>query len=148
MREDIPKSEPIYPISTAAKLLGISVHTLRMYEREGLIISYKKDSKQRLYSEADLDRIDCIRQAINQSKISINGIKAIYSLIPCWDITGCDSEGRKNCDAYLENQQACWSYDHTNTPCEDIDCRECEVYKNYSACANIRELLKKVQEKV
>jgi predicted site-specific integrase-resolvase len=40
--------EPVFSISTAAKLLDVSVHTLRMYEREGLIIPFKKDSSQRL----------------------------------------------------------------------------------------------------
>ena len=148
MREIMPKDEPIYPISTAAKLLGISVHTLRMYEREGLIIPFKKDSNQRLYSEVDLERIDCIRNAISDSKISINGIKAIYSLIPCWEIIDCDLKIRKNCQSYLENKQACWSYKKLNTPCDDNDCRECDVYKDYSACTNIRELLKKVQETI
>lgn len=148
MRTELPKDEPVYPISAAAKLLGISVHTLRMYEREGLIIPYKKDSHQRRYSEADLDRIECIRHAISESKISINGIKAIYSLIPCWEIRKCEEEIRKNCRAYLENTQACWSYKELNTHCDDCDCRECDVYKTYSACANIRELLKKVQETI
>ncbi len=38
----IQDEEPIFPISTAAKLLNISLHTLRMYERERLIISFKK----------------------------------------------------------------------------------------------------------
>ena len=33
---EISKQEPIYSISTAAKLLGISVPTLRVYEKEGL----------------------------------------------------------------------------------------------------------------
>ena len=39
---DFSNTEPVFPISTAAKLLKISVHTLRMYEREGLIIPFKK----------------------------------------------------------------------------------------------------------
>jgi MerR family transcriptional regulator/heat shock protein HspR len=77
---DITNNEPIFPIRTAAKLLKISVHTLRMYEREGLIIPFKKETSHRLYSKDDLARIECIRNAINQQKISINGIKTIYSL--------------------------------------------------------------------
>ncbi len=79
---DISKKEPIYSISTAAKLLGISVPTLRVYEKEGLIIPFKKESNQRLYSQADLERVECIRNGINEKKISVNGIKAMYSLIP------------------------------------------------------------------
>ncbi|MFH2031950.1 MAG: MerR family DNA-binding transcriptional regulator [Bacteroidota bacterium] len=41
-------TEPKYTISSAANLLGISVHTMRMYEKEGLIIPFKKESNQRL----------------------------------------------------------------------------------------------------
>ena len=77
---------PLYPISSAAKLLNISVHTLRMYEKNGLILPYKKESNHRLYSESDIDRLKCIRKAINQRKISINGIKTLYAMIPCWQV--------------------------------------------------------------
>lgn len=94
--ENFNNDLPIYPISVAAQLLNISVHTLRMYEREGLIIPHKKKSNQRLYSKVDLERIQCIRKAINESKISINGIKTIYSLIPCWELVKCSEEDKKN----------------------------------------------------
>ena len=85
MLNEVSKEEPIYPIRIAAKLLNISVHTLRMYEKEDLILPYKKSSNHRLYSRNDIDRINCIRSAINDSKISINGIKTIYAMMPCWE---------------------------------------------------------------
>ncbi|MGB9664543.1 MAG: MerR family transcriptional regulator [Ignavibacteria bacterium] len=66
MKIDMKQSNPKYKISEAAKILGISVHTLRMYEREGLIIPYKKSTKQRVYSDEDIDRLKCIRNAINE----------------------------------------------------------------------------------
>lgn len=47
MYKNIEQSEPIYSISTAARLLKISVHTLRMYEREGLFIPHKNTCKER-----------------------------------------------------------------------------------------------------
>ena len=145
MQEYYSKCEPIFTISTTAKLLGISVHTLRMYEREGLIIPFKKNSNQRLYSNKDIERIKCIRKAINESKISINGIKAIYSLIPCSKLINCSDAERNNCKAFIENKQACWSYKDHNSYCKDVDCIDCDVYKNYSACSNIKELLNKMK---
>src|SRR3989339_600291 len=96
MFQNLNQDEPIFPIRAAAQLLKISVHTLRMYEREGLIIPFKKESSHRLYSQTDLKRIECIRRAINEMKISINGIKTMYSLIPCWEIMGCSGENRIN----------------------------------------------------
>ena len=50
---NVKMDEPKYTISNAAKLAGISIHTLRMYEREGLIIPFKKTSNQRLYSRSE-----------------------------------------------------------------------------------------------
>lgn len=143
MHSSIKKSEPIFSISTAARLLKISVHTMRMYEREGLIIPFKKKSNQRLYSQADLDRIQCIRDAISQSKISINGIKTIYSLIPCWDIVKCSEEERKDCASFKGAHKPCWTYDHNNV-CKERICRTCEVYTKYSECGAIKELIKSI----
>ena len=77
MHYEVPFEEPIYPIRTAAKLLNISVHTLRMYEKENLILPFKKSTNHRLYSKSDIERIECIRNAIKEDKISINGIKFI-----------------------------------------------------------------------
>ncbi|MCX8105688.1 MAG: MerR family transcriptional regulator [Ignavibacterium album] len=144
MFDNFNKDLPIYPISVAAQLLNISVHTLRMYEREGLIIPHKKESNQRLYSQNDLERIECIRKAINESKISINGIKTIYSLIPCWEIVKCSNEDREKCSAYNQHDEPCWNSKHPNTICENKDCRDCEVYKNFIQCGKVKELIKSI----
>ncbi len=141
---EISKEEPIYSISTAAKLLGISIPTLRVYEKEGLIIPFKTEGNQRHYSQADLERVECIRRAINEKKISINGIKAIYSLIPCWEVVNCSQEDRAVCGAYNSEDQPCWTFAHPNTICENKSCRECEVYTNYSNCGTIKGLLKNI----
>ena len=143
---DIKNNEPIFPIRTAAKLLKISVHTLRMYERESLIIPFKKETSHRLYSKDDLVRIECIRNAINQQKISINGIKTIYSLIPCWEVIGCSIKDRNKCSAFNSHNQPCWSSVHKGTICRNNNCRECEVYTKYSECENIKELIKSVSQ--
>jgi len=140
----IEKNTPIYPIRTAAQLLGISISTLRMYEKEGLIIPHKTEGNQRIYSEADLERLRCIRHAINETKISINGIKSIYSLIPCWEIVKCSKEDRKNCVAFESHEQPCWTLKRTDTVCAKRDCRECEVYTEYSQCGAVKDLIKKI----
>ena len=142
----IQDEEPIFPISAAAKLLNISVHTLRMYEREGLVITFKKKSNHKLFSKADIKRIECIRRSINELKISINGIKAIYSLIPCWEIIKCSNENRKICKAYNGHNEPCWSYEHPGTICEKQYCRNCSVYRKYSDCNDIKNLIKSNSE--
>lgn len=133
--------KPRYKISEAAKILGISVHTLRMYEREGLIIPFKKSTNQRLYSEKDIDRLRCIRNAINEKKISIEGIKRIFSLIPCWAVVNCSLEAGEYCGALIEANKPCWTFKHENNFCADRDCRACEVYNQFNDCVPIKSKL-------
>ncbi len=136
--------EPKYPISVAAKLAGISIPTLRMYEREGLIIPFKKQSNQRLYTDRDLERIHCIRQTINEDKINIEGMRRILALIPCWAIVHCSEEDRASCEAYNSHNKPCWMINHKNNFCSNRDCLDCEVYKAYGNCASIKDKLKEL----
>jgi MerR family transcriptional regulator/heat shock protein HspR len=140
----LSSNDPIFTISNTAKLLKTSVHTLRMYEREGLIIPFRKESNQRLYSEKDLDRIRCIQQTINEDKINIEGIRRILALLPCWTIIECSSVDRQNCEFYKSHSQPCWMVNHKNNICKDKNCRDCEVYQNFGSCASIKTKLKEL----
>lgn len=142
MNEDYFK--PRYPIRDAAKLLLVSVHTLRMYEREGLILPYQKETGHRLYSDADIERLHCIRSAINEKKISIAGIKSLFSMIPCWQIINCTEEDRINCNAYAESKQPCWTYNHINNLCASIECVKCEVYHSFQDCSTVKEAIRNI----
>ncbi len=136
--------EPKYTISTAAKLMGISVPTLRMYEREGLIIPFKKTSNQRLYSDRDIERVMCIRKTINEDKINIEGMRRVLALIPCWAIVKCSAEDRANCEFYSGHTKPCWMINHKKNVCKDRECRTCEVYRSFGNCASIKEKLKEL----
>lgn len=142
MLNEISKEEPIYPIRIAAKLLKISVHTLRMYEKEDLILPYKKSSNHRLYSKNDIDRINCIRSAINESKISINGIKTIYSMMPCWEVINCSKADRSRCSAFLRHSGPCWAVKGYDTICATKECRNCAVYQDYGECGSIKNFIR------
>jgi MerR family transcriptional regulator/heat shock protein HspR len=138
------RQESIYSIGTVARMLGVSVHTLRLYEREGLILTEKSDGNQRRYSEEDLERLRCIRTAITEEKLSIEGIKRIHSLIPCWEIVGCSQEDREQCPAYRGHEKGCWAYRHRGTICEKAECKRCSVYQLSGDCGSIKEQLIKV----
>jgi len=112
-----PEDEPKYTISVAAKLLNISTHALRLYEREGLIIPFKKPSGHRLFSDFDLERLKCIREMITERKFNLSGIVGMLSLIPCWEIINCSEKDRENCEAYKGNFGTCWSYQHKDNIC-------------------------------
>ena len=130
---------PVYSIGTVARMLGVSVFTLRMYEREGLILPEKSASNQRRYSDNDVERLRCIRRAITEQKFGIAGIKTIFSMIPCWNIIGCSEADRMNCEAYTGHTGPCWSYRHKNNTCVTRGCRECPVYKDFSDCGKVKQ---------
>lgn len=137
-------TEPVYTISTAARLLGISIPTLRMYENEGLIIPFKKSSAHRLYSDMDLERIRCLRITINGNKMGMESIRRMLALIPCWAIINCSEKDRNNCEAFTDYSKPCWMHKHKNNTCSDRDCRECEVYNSFSNCSSLKEKLKEL----
>jgi MerR family transcriptional regulator/heat shock protein HspR len=141
-KDQINKDTPIYTISIVSNLLNVSVHTLRMYEREGLIITYKKTSGHRLYSQNDVEKISCIRNAIKEKKVSISAIRMMYSLLPCWKILGCSEEERKQCKAYNNYDNPCWTVIHYNNICANKDCRECPVYAKQASCNSIKDVIK------
>ena len=54
--------EPIFTVQKAVELTGLSEHTLRYYERVGLISSVRRDqsSKHRQYSTEDIARLEAL----------------------------------------------------------------------------------------
>ncbi len=143
--KDIETHTPVFSISAAAKLLGISVHTMRMYEKEGLIIPHKEAGHNRLYSQEDLERLNCIREAIKTKKYSIASIKAIFSFIPCWKLVNCPREKREECPAF-HGTEPCWTYDHKDTYCKSLECRNCIVYQDFKQCGEIKKQINKYME--
>lgn len=129
--------ERLFAIGEAAQILGISVPTLRLYEREGLILPMRKPSGHRLYTDSDLDRVRCIRRTINELKISIEGMRRLLAIIPCWRILNCPSDLRVVCPAYLDAGRPCWSVRDRVWDCSTADCRECSVYR-HADCSTVK----------
>jgi MerR family transcriptional regulator/heat shock protein HspR len=125
-------NEPLLGIGIAAKKLGVSPELLRLYEREGLIITHKTASGQRLYSERDLEWIGCFRVQITKNKMNIAGVRMLLALMPCWDLKSKDSKSDcKHCKAFKNSSVVCWTLtDQGSKVGQEASCRECEVYKN------------------
>ena len=82
----INPTDPILSIGIAANKLGVSTQLLKKYEREGLIITYKSRSGQRLYSERDLEWLDFLYRQTTENNMKIAGLRLLLALIPCWNI--------------------------------------------------------------
>ncbi len=138
----IGNREPVFAIGVVAKKFDISVHTLRLYEAEGLILPYKTESRRRLYSQADINRIGCIREMIAKKGLNIAGIKLLLAMVPCWELLPCSEEERRDCDAYTNSTEPCWMVPHKAEKCQNLECRECKVYQSVANCSNFKEYLK------
>ena len=133
--------QTLYTIGEAADLIGVSVPTIRMYEREGLIIPLRKASRHRLFAESDLERIRSIRRTINTEKVSIAGIRRLMSLVPCWKMNGCSEEAKSKCPRLASNGSPCWIVTGKTWQSKSDECRNCGVYLKTAEYAQLRSVL-------
>lgn len=133
-------------IGEAARRLDVAVETIRMYEREGLLLVHKTESGQRLFSASDVHWISCIRRLITERGLNLEGIRRMLALLPCWELKPCSESDRSKCPAYLNAMKPCWMIKAQLTSnCQTFDCRACKVYESAQHCDNLKELLRKVQ---
>lgn len=90
------QEEPLYTITEAARLLGISTQTLTMYRKRGLVVSLK-DGGNRLFSTNDIKWLRCVRELIHVNKFSIEALKKLLEYAPCWELKNCPGEQLANC---------------------------------------------------
>ncbi|MCK5076089.1 MAG: MerR family transcriptional regulator [Calditrichia bacterium] len=121
-------------------MLGVSVHLLRVYEIEGLILSERTETNRRLYSDLEIEKVRCIRHMINDSGMNFEGIRRMLALVPCWRLRGCEEKDRKGCDAIRSHDRPCWATEEKCAhPLEN--CRECEVYRAVVHCNDLKEII-------
>jgi DNA-binding transcriptional MerR regulator/methylmalonyl-CoA mutase cobalamin-binding subunit len=56
----------LYPIRAVSKLTGISIDTLRAWERRYQVVTPQRDERGRLYSEADVERLRSLNAAVER----------------------------------------------------------------------------------
>jgi MerR family transcriptional regulator, heat shock protein HspR len=97
----ISNTEPIYLIGRAAKFLKVSVPTLRIWEKKGLI-KIARIGKNRFFSQCDLDRLEYIKGMLQKDRINIRGVKNILNMTTCWELKKCVPKERDVCPVYLK----------------------------------------------
>ena len=73
--------KPLFTISIAAGLLKTHPRTLMSYEREKIITPYRSESKRRLYSKNDLERIQFLQFLTQKKGVNLAGVKLILEAI-------------------------------------------------------------------
>ena len=78
---DIDRDEPVYMIGVAARICRVHPQTLRMYERLGLIAPRRIKSKNRMYSESDIERLHQIQRLTQDMGINLAGVEVVLNLL-------------------------------------------------------------------
>jgi MerR family transcriptional regulator/heat shock protein HspR len=75
------ESKPRYVISVAARIIGIEAHTLRYYERLGLVQPERSSGNIRLYSEEDIERLRYIKALMSDCGVNLAGVEVALRLM-------------------------------------------------------------------
>lgn len=78
-RNDEGRNKPLYMISVAAELTGMHPQTLRVYEQKGLVNPGRSRGNTRLYSQADIDRLNLISKLTDEG-INLAGVVRILDM--------------------------------------------------------------------
>ncbi len=73
------RNRPLYMISVAAQLAGVHPQTLRAYEQKGLVTPQRTSGNTRMYSPADIERLELINELTNEG-INLAGVIRILDL--------------------------------------------------------------------
>jgi MerR family transcriptional regulator/heat shock protein HspR len=74
------KSKGAYMISAVAEMYQIHPQTLRLYEREGLLLPSRSEGNTRLYTDEDLERLEFILNLARDLGVNIAGIAVILQM--------------------------------------------------------------------
>lgn len=78
-RSSHDRDKPLYMISVAAELTGMHPQTLRVYEQKGLVTPGRSRGNTRLYSQADIDRLNLISKLTDEG-INLAGMVRIMDM--------------------------------------------------------------------
>jgi MerR family transcriptional regulator/heat shock protein HspR len=73
------KKQPLFMISVVSKMLGVHPQTLRLYEREGLVMP-QRTKRTRLYSQEDVERLAMIIRLTRELGVNRAGVDIILRL--------------------------------------------------------------------
>ena len=73
------RNRPLYMISVAAELAGVHPQTLRAYEQKGLVTPQRTSGNTRMYSQADIERLDLIGRLTDEG-LNLAGVVRILDM--------------------------------------------------------------------
>ena len=80
VRKDNQSGQALFMISAVAQRYDIHPQTLRLYEREGLLKPSRTEGNTRLYSQADLERLETILTLTRDLGVNLAGVEIILNM--------------------------------------------------------------------
>jgi len=78
---NLDENEPRYVISIAARMVGVQAHTLRYYERIGILEPSRSRGNIRLYSERDIAQLRRIKTLMDDLGVNLAGVEVIMRMV-------------------------------------------------------------------
>lgn len=69
-----------YMISAVAEMYNIHPQTLRLYEREGLLVPSRSEGNTRLYTQDDLEHLETILNLTRALGVNLAGVEIILNM--------------------------------------------------------------------
>jgi MerR family transcriptional regulator/heat shock protein HspR len=79
--EDSDEREPRYVISIAARMVGVRMHTLRYYEKIGIVEPSRSRGNIRLYSESDISQLRRVKTLMDDLGVNLAGVEVIMRMM-------------------------------------------------------------------
>lgn len=79
-RTENDRDKPVFMISVVAEMLDIHPQTLRLYEREGLVVPKRTGGNTRLYSQDDIDKLRRVLRLTRELGVNLAGVEVILSM--------------------------------------------------------------------
>jgi len=74
------RKKAAYMISVVAESYGIHPQTLRLYEREGLLKPSRTEGNTRLYTDADIERLELILSLTRDMGVNLAGVEIVLNM--------------------------------------------------------------------
>jgi|GEM_PF-2546824 len=126
--DDESYCEPVYAIGHAAKKLGVAAPTIRMYEREGLLLTFRTETNRRVCSKRDFRYLEQIIHLIRRQGLNIDASCRLAAKISCPPLMSYSEAICRQRFAYLHSSKVCQMISNTMCARSTNNCRTRNVY--------------------
>ncbi len=79
-KTETDRDKPLFMISVVADMLDIHPQTLRLYEREGLVVPQRTSGNTRLYSQDDIEKLRRVLRLTRELGVNLAGVEVILGM--------------------------------------------------------------------